>query len=298
MLLACSPDDLTRQLDACADAVTRLEFVQGHDTTVLTKAGEQWLVNHGRPAGAERLFDWWRVMLNWQLRPLAVDEAVKRKIAAQVAREGIHTAVFTKRRSRPLLSFHISSIAHTGTVVRYGEQLFLADLSYAGYKVMEACSAKPEFWKDATIFSYLPLDMDTVRVEHLNRPEASFRLIRNGTEWQPVAPDRTRAAYRNNEALINRYVTYFRQVAADAIIDTPPASTLAEARQHLQHRISIKSAKGNLTVELFGIPLAAGEGYDTDKCILFIVETKEWARGSWVYFDLLLRDLNDFVDKK
>jgi hypothetical protein len=51
-------------------------------------------------------------------------------------------------------------------------------------------------------------------------------------------------------------------------------------------------------VEFFGIPLEAEEGYDTDKFRLFMAETGEWACASWVSFDLLLRDLNDFVDKK
>ena len=294
LLLACSPDDLTQQLAGCAGNVTQIEFSQGHDTTLLTKIGEQWVVNHGRPARAERVFDWWRVTLNWQLRPLAADETVTQKIIAQVAREGIHTKLYGKRLTRPLCSFHIGNLKHTGTVVCVDGQLFLADESYSGYKVMEVYSAKSGFWKDATVCSYLPLDLDTVCVEHLQRPAASFRLIRDGHEWQPVSLDGTRAAYHKNEALINRYVTCFRQVAADAMTDTAPPDTC----RHLQHRISIKSAKGNLTVELFGIPLAKGEGYDTDKCLLFIDETKEWAHASWVSFDLLLRDLDDFVDKK
>jgi hypothetical protein len=282
-----------QRLSGCADAVTQMEFSQGRDTTLLTKAGEQWIVNHGRPANAERVFNWWRVMLNGQLRPLALDEAVKRKITAQVVEDGIRTAVYTKRRKHPLLTFYICDIKHTGTVVCAGDQLFLADASYTGHKLMDACSAAPGFWKDATVFSFLPLDLDTVRVEHLQRPADSFRLIRNGHDWQPATLDENRVAGRKNEALISRYVTYFRQVTADAMIDvTPP-----EARRHLQHRIGIKSAKGNLTVELFGIPLAAGAGYDTDKCLLFIVETKEWACASWVSFDLLLRDLYNFVDK-
>ncbi|MDR3180430.1 MAG: hypothetical protein LBT61_00680 [Prevotellaceae bacterium] len=294
---SCSRGDLPQQLAASAEAITQIEFSQGGDTTTITEIDGKWVVNHGRAAQEACVSDWWRVALNWQLRPMAVDENVVQKIADRVVREGIHTAVFTKRH-RPLLAFYISNIKYTGTVVYYGEQLFLANMPYADYEITEVFSAKPEYWKDATVFSYLPLDLDTVTVEHLQRPEASFQLIRNADGWQPLAVEGNRAIKCKNEALINRYVTYFQQVAADTVIGELPEPELDAVRNHLQHRIHIKSAKGNLTVELFGIPLAEGDGYDTDKCLLFMVETGEWARASWVSFDLLLKNLTDFVDKK
>jgi hypothetical protein len=182
-------------------------------------------------------------------------------------------------------------------VVYYDDRLFLANMPYTDEVAADVFSASPAFWKDVTVFAYLPSDLDTVTVEHVQRPAASFQLNRNGNEWQPVSPG-GRGPAVSNEVLINRYVTYFQQVEADAVIDRLPAQELEVARRHLQHRISVKSAKGNLTVELFGIPLAAEKGYDTDKCLLFMVENDTWAQGSWVSFDLLLRDLSDFVDKK
>lgn len=295
---SCSRGDLPQQLAACAEAITQIEFSQGDDTTTLTEIDGKWVVNLGRAANEERVFDWWRVALNWQLRPITLDETIKQKITAQVVREGIHTAVFTGRHNHPLLTFYTDNIKSMGTVVYYGEQLFLANVSHAGYDAIDVFSAKAEYWKDVTVFSCLPSDLDTVTVEHLQRPEASFQLVRDGNGWQPVAVKGNRVAYHKNEALINRYVTYFQRVEADAIIDRLPEPELTAIRRHLQHRINVKSAKGNLTVELFGIPLAAEHGYDTDKCLLFMVETEEWARASWVSFDLLLRDLSDFVDKK
>ena len=298
LFFSCNQGDLSQQLVACAENVTRIEFSQGADTTILTEIDGKWVVNHGRTARSECVSDWWRVVLNWQLRPMAVEENIKQQITGQVVREGVCVALFTKRYDRPSFSFYIHDIKYTGTVVYDGEQLFLADMSYFDDKITEAFSAKAAYWKDATVFSYLPLDLDTVTVEHLQRPEASFRLIRNDNGWQPVAVNGGRDAGHKNEALLDRYVTYFQQVEADVLIDRLPEAEHAAIRRRLQHRITIKSAKGNLTVELFGIPLAAGGGYDTDKCLLFVVETGTWARASWVSFDLLLRDLNDFVDKK
>jgi hypothetical protein len=298
LLFSCSRGDLSQQLAVCAEAVTKIEFAQGGDTTILTGIDGKWVVNHGRVARTERLSDWWHVALNWRLRPLALDEATQQKITAQVVREGIHTAVFTRRHDTPSLAFCIADVKHTGTVVYHGGQLFLADIPYAGEEVTAVFSAKSGYWKDATVFSYLPLDLDTVTVEHLQRPAASFQLVRHGEAWQPAAVGENQSAYHKNEALINRYVTYFQQVEADTIIDSSSIPALATVRHHLQHRISIKSARGNLTVELFGIPSAAEKGYDTDKCLLFIVETGEWVQASWISFDLLLRDVNDFVDKK
>ncbi|MDR2449286.1 MAG: hypothetical protein LBD52_04925 [Prevotellaceae bacterium] len=298
LFLSCNRGDLPQQLAACADAITQIEFSQGGDTATLTEIDGKWVVNHGRAVRAGRLSNWRRVALNWRLRPIVFDETIKQKITTQVVREGVHTAVFTGRHNHPTLTFYISNIAYTGTVVCYGEQLFLADIPYTGYEVMDVFNATPGYWKDATVFACLPFDLDTVTVEHLQRPEASFQLVRDGNGWQPVAAGSNQATCHHNEALINRYVTYFQRVEADAVIGRLPGPELTAIRRHLQHRINVKSAKGNLTVELFGIPLKAENGYDTDKCLLFMVETGEWARASWVSFDLLLRDLNDFVDKK
>jgi hypothetical protein len=294
---SCSWGDLAQQLAACADAVTQIEFSQGSDTATLTALDGQWVVNHGRAVRPSCLSGWWRVVLNWQLHPLAVDEALQQRITNRIVKEGLHVAVFTKRFDHPLLTFYIVKTAEAGTIIYSGEQLFLANMPYSDYEITDAFSAKPAFWKESTVFSYSPHDLDTLTVEHLQRPEASFQLLRDGNRWRPVALEGNRVAGHENEALINRYVTYFRQVEADTIVSRLSEPALTAIRRHLQHRIGIKSAKGNLTVELFGIPLATGEGYDTDKCLLFMVETEEWAQASWVYFDLLLRDLNDFVDK-
>jgi hypothetical protein len=294
---SCSRGDLSQQLTAYAEDITQIEFSQGADTVTLTEIDGQWVVNHGRPARAACLSDWWRVALNWQLRPLVADEALQRKIANSVVEEGIQVAVFTRRLDRPLFTFYIAKTAHVGTVVYSNEQLFLASIPYWDYEVADVFSAKPAFWKDATIFACAPPDLDTVVVEHLQRPGASFKLVRDGSEWQPVSVPENHPVNPKNKALIDRYVTYFQQVEADTVTGNLSDSALAAIRRHLQHRITVKTAKGSLTVELFGIPLGEKAGYDTDKCLLFMVETKEWAQASWVSFDLLLKDLNDFVEK-
>jgi hypothetical protein len=292
---SCSRGDLAQQLAACADAVTQIEFSQGSDTATLTALDGQWVVNHGRAVRPSCLLGWWRVVLNWQLHPLALDEVLQQNITNRIVKEGLHVAVFTSRFDRPLLTFYVFKMGEAGAIIYSDERLFLTNMS-PGSEITAAFSAKPAFWKEATVFSYSPLDLDTLTVEHLQRPEASFQLLRDGNRWHPVAQG-NRVAGHENETLINRYVTYFRQVEADTIAGRLSEPALTAMRRHLQHRIGIKSAKGNLTVELFGIPLAAGEGYDTDKCLLFMVETEEWAQASWVHFDLLLKDLNDFVDK-
>ncbi|MDR0738087.1 MAG: hypothetical protein LBF39_03325, partial [Prevotellaceae bacterium] len=167
LFFSCSRGDLPQQLAACAEAITQIEFSQGGDTATLTGIDGKWVVNRGRAAKIEHLSNWWHVALNWRLRPMALDETIKQKITTQIVREGLHTAVFTERHDHPWLTFYISNIEYTGTVVYYGGQLFLADIPYTGYAVMDVFNATPGYWKDATVFSCLPFDLDTVTVEHL-----------------------------------------------------------------------------------------------------------------------------------
>lgn len=298
-LVACKGSDeesFAEIIQSEAEYVSKIELLQGEQHTILSYDSGNWLVNGGRKASINRLEDWWSVALAWRVRPFYIDDATLSSIRSEIKRDGIRARLFTRQDKKPFLDFYICDLKNIGTVVLSGNKRFLVDLPYQDIKLMDVWDAAPGFWQEASVFSYLPSEMDTIKVFHAISPASSFRITRDGRAWF-VSDTTGKRLDRLDTVLVNRYVTYFQQINADSIIGMLPEAEASAPYRSFQHRISISGNKGSRHVDLFGISLPEG-GYDTDKCMLFIHETEEWAEGSWVSFDLLLRNLTDFVDKK
>jgi hypothetical protein len=294
LLCSCGHNDLPQALRHYADDISRIAFTQANDTVTLTATTSGWIVNNRREAAETRVADWWYTVQNWRLRPLETDTTTTQILTANIKRNGIGIHYFKGSTCKPLLHFYIYDDMYTGAVVLYNGNLWSAALPYSVKTITEVCGVASGFWNNVTVCAYSPSDIDTIKVLHSLLPEASFMLIRKNNEWRISGTNGKQVEIQNNE-LIHRYITYFRHIDADSIIGTQVAAQDFSPYQQ-QHVITVKSAKENRTVELFGIPLADG-GYDSDKCLLFIGETKEWALASWVSFDLLLRNYSDFVNK-
>ena len=152
--------------------------------------------------------------------------------------------------------------------------------------------------QDLTVFAYLPSEIDTIRVIHSLEPLASFELAHEqDMVWMIKNVDGQTFTNINNN-LLRRYLSYYAQVNADNAV-TPDNKKFIEIIKQgdWQHSIRISSShKPGRTVQLYGIPAVDGNGEDTDKCLIYIVENKEIAHASWISFDLLLKKFPDFVE--
>ncbi|MDR3235596.1 MAG: hypothetical protein LBT48_02575 [Prevotellaceae bacterium] len=294
LLCSCGHDDLPQALRHYAGNISRMVFTQANDTVTLTETPSGWIVNDRREAAENRIADWWYTVQNWRLRPLDTDTTTTRILTANIKRNGVGVHLYKGSAYKPLLHFYIYDDTHTGAIVLHNGNLWSAALPYSIKTITEVCCVASGFWNNVAVCAYSPSDIDTIKILHALRPEASFMLIHENNEWRVTDTHGTQAENQNNE-LIRRYVTYFRRLDADSIIGTQVAAQDFSHYQR-QHAINIKGAKENRTIDLFGIPLDGG-GYDSDKCLLFIGETEEWALASWVSFDLLLRNYSDFVNK-
>ncbi|MCL2098104.1 MAG: hypothetical protein FWH23_05025 [Bacteroidales bacterium] len=154
--------------------------------------------------------------------------------------------------------------------------------------------------QNMTVFAYLPAEIDTIRVLHRSDDWASFELIREENTVWIIKPLLEQPFKSLNDNLLRRYVAYYTQVAVDNII-TSDNKELTDiiASEDWQYSIRVAARnKPDRTVQLYGIPAANEEGYDTDKCLAYIPETKEIAQASWISFDILLKKFQDFVEKK
>jgi hypothetical protein len=161
-------------------------------------------------------------------------------------------------------------------------------------------AAQPDDWCELTVFAHLPAEIDTIRVIHKAEAPASFELVQEQDTVWAIRPLVEQSFNNLNYNLLNRYLLYYAQVYADNTLAPDNKEFRAIVHQEdWQYSIHIAgSRKPNRTVQIYGIPAAEGEGEDTDKCLIYIVETKEIAYASWVSFDILLKKFQDFIEKK
>ena len=157
-----------------------------------------------------------------------------------------------------------------------------------------------DYRQDMTVFAYLPSAIDTIRVTHRLDTLSSFTLIHEQDTVWTIKPLVEQSFNNLNNNLLRRYLSYYGQVVADSIVtsDNKELTAIVD-HTHWQYGIYIGSRQKNCrTVQIYGIPSADGQDYDTDKCLIYIVETKEIMKASWISFDILLKKFQDFVEKK
>ncbi len=295
LLVACGDagdGDFIKVLLKRETQITQVEFTSGTgDATVSAiiskNSAGQWLVNNRRPVNEGRLTAWMTMLSDLRVYPLYLDTATSPGITDRLRNKGLHIIAYVGDE-QVVSDFYVAHFDNIGTVVLAGNKTWLIDLPYEETDMLSYCAADVNFWQDMTVFAALPADMDIIEVLHRADSSASFRLVRRDTSWSVMNLGGQVQVPVRRETL-QRYLSYFRQVKADSL--------LQEGHRHWQHTIRITGRKGN-TVQFFGIPLADGKAYDTDKCVLYLENTKETALASWMNLDLLLKNLGDFVDKK
>ncbi len=304
LLVACGDagnDDFIKVLPEKKTQITQVEFTSGAGDAVVSSviskgSSGQWIVNGRRPVDEGRWTAWWTMLSDLRVYPLYLDATTLPGITSTLRSEGLH--IIVRAGDEDILSdFYVARFDNIGIVALSGNNTRLIDLPYEETDMLSYCSAGINFWQDMTVFAALPADMDTIEVVHRADSSASFRLVRQDTSWSVTNLGGQQQRPVNRETL-QRYLSYFRQVRADSLLlpENRLLEIMADSR-HLQHIIRIAGRKSNV-VQFFGIPLPGGEAYDTDKCLLYLENTRETALASWMNFDLLLKNLGDFVDKK
>ena len=309
LFLLCSCDNsneqgLAQRLLQQEKTIVSLEFAQldaGQPVmrTVINKNGTgQWIVDSLRLVNPNSFATWWNMLAALREQPLYLDDASLPAMVETLQNNGLKVSVRDKK-TKPL-HFYLYKFNNIGLVALVEDKTYLLSLPYDGEDVMCYWSAVSGYWQDMTVFAYLPAEIDTIRVIHRANALASFELIHEQDTVWTLKPLVEQSFNALNNNLLHRYIAYYAQVSVDSIADADNEGLKAIImREDWDYSIKVVNrGKHSCTVQLYAILAAGGEGADTDKCLAYIVETKEIAFASWVSFDLLLKKFQDFVEKK
>jgi hypothetical protein len=180
-------------------------------------------------------------------------------------------------------------------------------LSIPGYndKTTDYISASTSFYLNNSIFKYLPSEIESVTVENIRNPSESF-IVFQTMRGQIMLYSIANKSFINyfDENKIRKYLSYFYDVEYTKMLDISKSERRNIMNLAQSHKLTVKANKSKIsltiTPKLLEIPVeqfGKNQLYDTDNFYLLMNENQDIAIAKWIDFDILLKNLSDFVEK-
>lgn len=217
--------------------ISRIEMTQGDQKIVLRNDGAGWIINN---AGETR-----KSALNFLLQTLT-EIAIKSPVSEELFNTEIvekeivpvRVKVWTgKRMANSFLVYKTESNIY-GNIMQKGERNKPFIVSIPGYEgaIGSNFSMNELFWQPFNIFSYIPGDIASVKVDYQANPEESFTVYNPSLGLSDSVGASTNGEFES--AKIKRYLSYFTWVpfeswafdldeaVADSIMASAPLATI------------------------------------------------------------------------
>ena len=226
------------------------------------------------------------------------------KAIEKLTNEGFEVKVFSKKSKK--LEFNICNIdTACVALVKNKKQPYV--LSIPGYteKTTNYISANASFYFNNTVFKYLPSEIESVAVEHIENPEESFIIFRtNNNHLMLFDTKNQNFVTTSDESRMHNYFSYFNGVEYDKILNTTDREYKRIAARKAAYKLTVRTKDEKISLTIIKIPLNKSiERYgqlqtiDTDNFYLLNNDNQNIAIAKWVNFDILLKKMSDFVDK-
>ncbi|MDR1985329.1 MAG: hypothetical protein LBQ28_11015 [Prevotellaceae bacterium] len=180
-------------------------------------------------------------------------------------------------------------------------------LSIPGYddQTIDYISANASFYFNNNVFKYLPSEIEKITVENIENPTESFTIFNNSRN-QLMLLDIKNQNFINtfNENKIRAYLSYFNGVEYTKILDIKEREKRNIINRKPSYKLTVKTNKNEISLTITNIVLnKPTERYgqiqliDTDNFYLLMNNNQDIAIAKWIEFDILLKNLSDFVDK-
>lgn len=301
---SCGMNDKKFSLNS-VDRITTVELSRDSLFTKLVKTDSGWMVNDEHRAGEEPL-DALLFLLNTQAVVSPVPERQALQAQALLEREGIRIRAYEGRTLS--LDFTVAatdSLGYIGRVEGKKQLYILQQPDTEEENPFDYLTPLPSFWRHNVVVSALPADIVSVTVDNLDDPEQSFSITRTSDSTLLLTDLYNRQVVTNaNLPKLRRYLSYFNGVSYDRMLDLSDEEQKAILLSASPYQLSL-ATKGGEHVSLQVFYIATGEfdpygnplDYDPNKFYLAMNEGQDIALAYWVEFDLLLKNLSDFVEK-
>jgi sRNA-binding regulator protein Hfq len=281
-----------------------VEITRDSIQTVLQKEADgTWLAN-GK-ATNKQIVDNLIYALAHQRADFPVPISLTRQALDNLNKKGFSVKVFSQNSKK--LDFKISC-TDTLCIGLVTEKKQPYVLSIPGYddKTIDYISANASFYFNNNILKYLPSEIEIITVENIENPAESFSIFHNTVRNQFMLFDITNQNFINSfdERKIHNYFSYFNGVEYTKMLDISTKEKRKIINRKPSYRLMVKTNRQKISLTVTSIILNKPieiygkiQFIDTNNFYLLMNENQDIALAKWIDFDILLKNLSDFVDK-
>jgi hypothetical protein len=217
--------------------ITRIEMTQGDEKVILSKGGAGWMVNGARETRKSAVSFLLQTITEMAIKSPVSDELFETEIIEKQI-VPVRVKVWSgKRLANNFLVYKTESNIY-GNIMKRGERNRPFIVSIPGYEgaIGSNFNMNELFWMPFTVFSYIPGNIASVKVEYPISTEESFVVNNPSLRGDDTAAGSNYNTFDN--ARIKRYLSYFTWVpfeswafditeaAADSVIASEPLATI------------------------------------------------------------------------
>jgi len=188
--------------------ITRIEFQQDGKKLILEKSGEGWMVNGKAEARKGGISFITRILTEARIKS-PVSEDVFRKEISDADISPVQVKVFEGRKLLKSFRVYKTTSNRYGNIMKIKERSKPFIVEVPGYElnIGSAFTLNELYWQPYTIFSMVPSEISSVRMENFSEDSASFSIVRR--EGKYVLSDSRNELSAYDQSLIIRYISYF-----------------------------------------------------------------------------------------
>jgi hypothetical protein len=225
--------------------ITGIEFADGEKELMLSKEGEEWLVNGTHVARKSAVLFVVRILTEMTIKSPVSSEMLD----AEIAEKGIKPVkVRIYENGRLINSFLVYKTGSNpyGNVMKMRERSKPFIVYVPGYEadIGSAFITSELFWQPFTIFNLLPSEISSITLENYSDTASSFSIkCKDGTYTFSDA-ENDLAGWDSSR--IKRYISYFTWVPFESwAIDIPDDQKDKIRSQNPLYRINVKKTTGD-----------------------------------------------------
>ena len=285
------------------DEIDFIEIKQDSIQTELKKSADgMWYAND--KATNSELIENILYALSHQQADFPIPMNITKRAMDKLNKQGFEVRVFSKKSKKLDFKICLLDTLCVG-LVKNKKQPYV--LSIPGYsdKTIDYISANASFYFNNSIFKYLPSEIESVTVENIINSNESFTVFQT-MRGQIMLYSIENKSFANyfDENKIRKYLSYFYGIEYTKMLDVSKQESKNIINLAQTHKLTVKANKSKISLTITPKPLKSpvelfGKNrlYDTDNFYLLMNENQDIAIAKWVDFDILLKNLSDFVEK-
>jgi hypothetical protein len=242
--------------------------------------------------------------LSNQYADFPVSANITKQVIEKINSQGFHIKAFSGNSIK--LDFRISCFDTLCVGLVTGKKQPYA-LSIPGYddKIIDYLSSNASFYFNNNVFKYLPSEIETVTVENIENPSESFIIFQNAKNQIMLFSVENQTFINSfNEQKIRNYLSYFNGVEYTKMLDINKREKNNIIKRKPSYKLIVKTKTNKISLTVKNIVLNKPteiygqlQWIDTNNFYLIMNDNQDIAIAKWIDFDILLKNLSDFVDK-